>query len=146
MSHTGTAFCNDEGRLKNVFHKVVCCFILGRNKIYSLFYKNANFSLMSRRAVGRERVCQPEALFEAGRDDLSGGRYKHTHGLGFFRRGREYFFMGTWVKNAFRGGDVFGCVAWVEGGIQQIYSQIQITSWDFLKRTFSWTFKFFELF
>ena len=33
-----------------------------------------------------------------------------THGHHFFRRGgEEFFFMCTWVKNGYRGGDVFGC-------------------------------------
>ena len=40
-----------------------------------------------------------------------------THGHHFFRRGGgEIFFMCTWVKNGYRGGDVFGCHSLGEEG------------------------------
>ncbi len=40
-----------------------------------------------------------------------------THGHHFFRRGgEEFFFMCTWVKNGYRGGDVFGCHSLGEEG------------------------------
>ncbi len=39
-----------------------------------------------------------------------------THGHRFFRRGDEEFFsLYAWVKNASRGGDVFGCHSLGEG-------------------------------
>ncbi len=34
----------------------------------------------------------------------------------FCRGVEEFFFMCTWVKNGYRGGDVFGAIAWVKRG------------------------------
>ncbi len=40
-----------------------------------------------------------------------------THGQGFYHRGGEdFFFMCTWIRNGYRGGDVFGCHSLGEEG------------------------------
>ncbi len=39
-----------------------------------------------------------------------------THGNGFFHRGGNIFSVCTWLKNAFSGGDAFGCHCLCEGG------------------------------
>ncbi len=50
---------------------------------------------------------------------LKSGCIVVTHGHHIFRRGgEEFFFMCTWVKNGYRGGDVFGCYSLGEKGVK----------------------------
>ncbi len=46
--------------------------------------------------------------------NLHGGSFTHV-GTTFFIEVGRFFFMCTWVKNGYRGGDVFGCCSLGEG-------------------------------
>ncbi len=57
-------------------------------------------------------MCQMGADLEI----ISGEYMFHPHkGTTFFVEGVKNFFMFTWVKNSYRGGDVFGCHCLGEG-------------------------------
>ena len=40
-------------------------------------------------------------------------------GTAFFVEGGKNFVMCTWVKNGYRGGDVFGCCSLGKGGVKE---------------------------